>query len=134
MRTLMAVLLLTACAADPSPDPGVAGLERALAGYSAGESQACIPADRGQNLVIENRSTVVARRGGTIWVNRLGHDCPGFERPATLIVEVHGSQYCRGDRVRGLPAGHSITGPFCALGDFTPYRAAKAAPVSGQRS
>jgi len=122
MRTLLAVLTLSACSAGASPDPSAARLDRVLAGYTAGESQACISADRGQTLVIENRSTVVAHRGGTLWVNRLGHECPGFDPPAALIVEVNGSQYCKGDRVKGLPIGQYMSGPFCVLGDFTPYR------------
>jgi hypothetical protein len=41
----------------------------------------------------------------------------------TLAVERHGSQYCRGDQVRGLESGRSILGPICILGPFTPYRA-----------
>jgi hypothetical protein len=122
MRIFLALFPLAACAAGASPDSGAAGLERELAGYSAGEAKSCIPAGSQQNLVIENRSTVTARRGDTIWVNRLGHDCPGFEPLATLIVDVHGSQYCRGDQVRGLSSGSSIPGPFCVLGDFVPYR------------
>ena len=122
MRNLLIIPLLAACAAGASPDPGGGRLERELSGYSAGESKACIPADPGRSLVIENRSTIVARRGGTIWVNRLGTDCPGFEPLATLIVDVHGSQYCRGDRVRAMSSGSAIPGPFCLLGDFTPYR------------
>ena len=96
MRIFPALPLLAACAAcasaDSGPEAGVTGLDRELAGYSAGETKACIPADPGGSLVVENRSTIVARRGGTIWVNRLGHDCPGFEPLATLIVDVHGSQ------------------------------------------
>jgi len=122
MRNFLAIPLLASCAAGASPDVGSGGLERELAVHSAGESRACIPADPGGSLVIENRSTIVARRGGTIWVNRLGMDCPGFEPLATLIVDVHGSQYCRGDRVRAMSSGSSIPGPFCVLGDFTPYR------------
>jgi hypothetical protein len=123
---LPAVTLLASCAgcvsSDSGPEAGVAGLERELVSYSAGESRTCIPADPGGSLVVENRSTIVARRGGTIWVNRLGMDCPGFEPLATLIVDVHGSQYCRGDRVRAMSSGSTIPGPFCTLGDFTPYR------------
>ena len=129
MRTFLAVPLLAACATCASPDPAIVYLDRTLAGYSSGESQECIPANRGQKLVIQDRSTVVARRGETLWVNRLAEDCPGFEPPASLIVEVHGSQYCRGDRVRGLPMGHRVTGPFCVLGDFTPYTRSAEPPV-----
>lgn len=121
MRLLIILPLVAACAAGQSPEAASTRLDRELAGYSAGESRACIPVDPGGALAIENRSTVVARRGDTIWVNRLGHDCPGFEPPATLVVDVRGSQYCRGDRVQALSPGSSIPGPFCVLGEFNSY-------------
>jgi hypothetical protein len=39
-----------------------------------------------------------------------------------LVVELHGSQYCRNDRFRTVSAGSTIPGPSCFLGTFTPYR------------
>ena len=66
--------------------------------------------------------TLVYRRGGTIWLNRLRATCPALRPTSTLIVEVHGSQYCRGDRFRTIEPGQSIPGPTCLLGPFTPWR------------
>jgi hypothetical protein len=41
---------------------------------------------------------------------------------ATLIVESHGSQYCRGDRIRAVEPPSAVPGPACVLRDFVPYR------------
>jgi hypothetical protein len=68
---------------------------------------------------------LVYRERDTVYVNRLGADCPGMRPLTTLIVEAHGSQYCRGDRVRAAETGSTVPGPFCVLRDFVPYRLAR---------
>ncbi len=122
MRNFLAIPLLASCAAGASPDAGSAGLERELAAIRPGKAAPHPGRSRRSFSSSQIEDTIVGRRGATTWVNRLGHDCPGFEPLATLIVDVHGSQYCRGDRVRATSSGSTIPGPFCVLGDFTPYR------------
>jgi hypothetical protein len=121
MRTpvLLAFALLWGCAA---PGADEEALTRELAGRAAGEPRLCIPTNSSTALAIADRRTVTLRLGDTIWVNRLEADCPGFRPLATLVVEVHGSQYCRGDKVSAVESGSAIPGPFCVLGEFTPYR------------
>jgi hypothetical protein len=116
---LLPLLLLAACAAGPAPE---ADLSSELAGRSAGPPQDCVPASTGDSLVPRDSRTLVYRRGDTVWVNRLAAACPGLNPMSTLIVEVHGSNHCRGDPVRAVEAGQSIPGPICVLGSFTPYR------------
>ena len=118
MRLLL-TLLLAACA---SGSAGEADLSGELAGRSAGPPKDCVPASAGASLVARDPRTLVYRRGDTIWVNRLAADCPGLNAMSTLVVELHGSQYCRGDPVRAVEPGQSIPGPICVLGPFTPYR------------
>ena len=82
----------------------------------------CIPTRDQQSLTIVDRQTVVQRGGSTLWVNRLEAPCPGLRPLDTLIVEVHGGQYCRGDHIRGLEPGSNIPGPICPLGAWLPSR------------
>jgi hypothetical protein len=124
MRSLILLLLLAGCAAQARQRSGGDGLERELARRTAGDARACVSAGPQQNLVVAGRRAIVLRRGDTVWVNRLSDSCPGMDMFGTLILEVHGGQYCRGDRVRSLSAGSSIPGPACILGDFVPYRKA----------
>jgi hypothetical protein len=121
--TLALLSALAACAA-PQPTAGDEAFERELATRVAGSPQDCVPASPGGgSLTIVARGTVGYRDGRTLWVNRLAGACAYMEPLDTLAVEGHGSQYCRGDQVRGLEPGRSIPGPICILGPFTPYRA-----------
>lgn len=126
MRRLLGFIMpvaLAGCATGiegPQQDPLVAE----LAGRVAGAPESCIPAATGQGLTIVDQRTLTYRSGGTIWVNRLKDDCPGMRPLNTLIVEVHGSRFCRGDHVQALQPGLRIPGPVCILQDFTPYRRA----------
>jgi hypothetical protein len=119
MRVLTLLFLAAACATASARD---ADLSIELAGRAAGPPQDCVPASAGDSLVARDSQTLVYRRGATIWVNRLAAQCPGLEPMSTLIVEVHGSNHCRGDPVRAVEPGQSIPGPICVLGSFTPYR------------
>ena len=124
MRLLILALALSGCAAiGPGPETREQqAFARELQGRVAGAPETCVSAIQNQPLRIVDRRTVAYERGGTIWVNRLASECPGLRPFNTLIVEVHGSQYCRGDHVRALEPGTSIPGPICILGDFVPYR------------
>jgi hypothetical protein len=125
MRLLPLLLLTAGCAAtaaDDAPSRDQAALTGELEGRTAGAAQACVPIRQTQSLQIVDRQTLVYRDGHTVYVNRLGADCPGMRPLSTLIVEAHGSQYCRGDRIRAVETQNAIPGPFCVLRDFIPYR------------
>lgn len=74
------------------------------------------------NARIIDKQTIVYRRTGTIYVNRLRSECPGLDPYTTLITEVKGGQLCRMDLVSTLDPGSTIPGPKCQLGQFTPYK------------
>jgi hypothetical protein len=124
MRLLPLLLLVAGCAATSADGPSreQIALTEDLEGRTAGAPQACVPTRQTQSLQIVNRQTIVYRDFDTLWVNRLGADCPGMRPHSTLVVEAHGSQYCRGDRVRAVETQSAIPGPYCVLRDFVPYR------------
>lgn len=122
MRWMLLLLLLAGCAPMADPDRNEAAVARELAGRVAGETRDCINASTSRGLRAIDSRTLAYDDGRTLWINRLGDDCPGVEPLATLIVEVQGGRYCRGDRVSGLEMGSIIPGPTCTLGSFTPYR------------
>ena len=116
---LLPLLFLAACATGSARE---ADLSAELAGRSAGPPQDCVPAAAGDSLVARDSRTLLYRRGDTLWVNRLAAACPGLDPMSTLIVDVHGSQHCRGDPIRAVEPGQTIPGPICVLGSFTPWR------------
>ena len=118
-------LLACGCAAggeESRSSRAEARLASELEGRVAGEAQACVPARQNQALTVRDKRTIVYRDGDTLWVNRLEAVCSSLDPFGSLIVEAHGSRYCRNDLVRGLESGSSIPGPWCRLGDFTPWR------------
>lgn len=119
---IAALLLISGCAMTDRRDEGQAELAAELAGRVAGEPRDCVSGSPSDGLRVIDERTLAYRQGRTLWVNRLRDACPGLDRYSTLIVEVQGDRYCRGDRVRELEPGSSIPGPICILGDFVPYR------------
>ena len=117
---LVPVVALAACAV-PVAAPGDP-LAREMVGRVAGPAQACVSTLPNQNLRVIDSRTLAYERGSELWVNRLADHCPALSPHNTVIVEASGSQYCRGDRVRGLEPGGNIPGPSCNLQDWTPYR------------
>lgn len=125
MRLLPLLLILGACASarGESPTRDQKALSRELAGREAGAPEDCISATNSSaSLSIVDEQTLRYRQGSTIWVNRLPEACPGIRSLDTLVVELHGSRYCRNDLFRSLSSGSRIPGPACRLGSFTPYR------------
>jgi hypothetical protein len=119
--TVVFSLLITAagCAAPPGQH------ERAsvdLTGLTAGQAQSCVVADDVTMLRVLDARSIGYERGGTLWVSRLPRDCPALSQSDRLAVEMHGREYCRGDRFRTVTPGMTVAGPVCDLGDFVPYR------------
>jgi len=103
--------------------PGAADpLAQSLAGRVAGPAQSCISAQPNQNVRVIDSATVAYEVGGTLWVNRLRHACPGLSPYNIAIVERGGGQICRGDRVRAIEPGATIAGAGCNLQEWVPYR------------
>jgi hypothetical protein len=121
MRFWTLALVLGGCAAcsQVAPAPLSPAVQQALA---SGPGRSCITPAPAEGLTIIEDGAIGLRSGGTLWVNRLPARCPGLRVGNTLIVEIHGSQICRGDHVRPIEPAAAIPGPVCILGDFVPYR------------
>lgn len=125
-------LLLGACATGPAQevrlDPREAReLARALEGKVPGDPVSCVSTLSGVNLRAIGDHTLVYRVNRNLtYRNDLVGACTGLRFGDTLVLQVQGSQYCRGDiaQVVNLTSG-SLSGS-CALGDFIPYRPAAA--------
>jgi hypothetical protein len=117
-----AALTVAGCAETGAPDD-TAAVTQELAGRVAGKAQQCVSTFSSQNLRVINGQTLAYDQGATVWVNRLAARCPAIEPLNTVIVEPKlGTQYCRGDHIRGLEPGAIIPGPTCFLGEWVPYR------------
>jgi hypothetical protein len=94
-----------------------------LAGRVAGKPVTCITASTTSGPIILDNRTIMYREGAgrRIWINRPRGQCAGLRQPATLIVQLFGSNVCRNDRFQVLEWGSSIPSAPCFFDDFTPY-------------
>ncbi len=120
LALILAALTILSCSRPVTP-PG-SEVAQVLAGRVAGQPKSCISTDQSSGLRAIDEQTLAYGNGRIIYINRLGGPCPGVRPLSTLIVEAEGTQYCRGDRVRGREIGSIIAGPTCILGDWVPYR------------
>ena len=113
---LFAVALASCTAPPPPPQPQGPPLE--LAGRTAGLPQNCVTTTQLDVLrPSENAPHVMLYGSGrTIWANNLGSCRFGYDD--ILVMQLYGSQLCRGDIVRSLDRLSRIPGPACVLGDF----------------
>jgi hypothetical protein len=123
MRPLIMLAGLAVASCTQNAEPPGAALSRELAGHVAGPPQSCLSSYPSENLRVIDSSTLAYGTGRTIYVNHLGGPCPGIAQLNTIIVDAQdGTRYCRGNRIRGREPGAIIAGPWCTLGDWTPYR------------
>ena len=127
MRLALTMLLLLAgCSGADMHSRERNDLATQLTGRTAGPPQDCVAIEPTTNIRPIDPQTVVVDRGGTLYVNHLRGSCGNLEPTDTVIIEVHGNQYCRGDHFRTRSFGGSaVPGPICTLDNFIPYSRAR---------
>lgn len=123
---LAATTLLGSPAAQAGPRPtGEEQLAKMLEGREAGKPTSCISLSDTRNSTVIDKTALVYRSGGTIWVNR-PKNAQHLDSDDILVTYPTGGQFCHLDRVNTMErSGHFVTG-FIALGDFVPYRRVEA--------
>jgi hypothetical protein len=127
MKLHIAILAAALTTSGAAPPPtAVPPTVSELAGRTPGKTQRCVAGQPGLlfRMSESDPHLVLYDDGKKIWASNLGPSC-GFEPGQTIVPDASASYYCKGDMVRAgsritlIPRGH------CALGDFTPYAAAK---------
>ena len=118
------IALAAACTTMAMPRDDSADLAKETAGKVAEKPRSCIPLDDARGAKIFNDAIVYRVSRRLTYVNA-AKGCSSFDNDPIFINDVHGSQLCRGDVVRTVSRSGGIPGPFCVLGDFTPYRTPK---------
>jgi hypothetical protein len=118
---LPAMALVTSCAGMATQRDDSADLAQETAGKVAEKPRTCISLDDARSTKIYNDALVYRSSRRLVFVNE-SKGCRSFDSDPIFVNEVRGSQLCRGDVVRLVSRGSGIPGPFCILGDFTPYR------------
>lgn len=132
MRLLFPTLIAAAAiAATPAAsareklDPE-AKLAKLLEGRVAGEPQDCISLTNARSSQIIDKTAIVYRAGSTLWVNRPRGGASSLDDDDIMVTKTIGSQLCSIDTVQLHDRTSNMYSGFVSLGEFVPYRRAKA--------
>lgn len=108
--------------ADARPKlTGEEQLAKILEGRQAGKPVTCIPYSPTNNTTVIDKTALVYRVGGTVYVNRPSN-ANQLSNDEILVTKLYSSQLCRLDTIqlRDRYAGYMWRG-FLNLQDFVPY-------------
>lgn len=103
-----------------------AQLEKLLEGRVAGEPQNCISLSATNSSQVIDKTAIVYRSGGTLWVNRPRSGAESLDDDDVLVTKLTGNQLCSIDTVQLHDRMSHMYSGFVSLGEFVPYRRAKA--------
>lgn len=101
-------------------------LAKLLQGRVAGEPQDCISLFNARSSQIINKTAIVYKSGGTYWVNRPRSGAESLDDDDILVTRTNSSQLCSIDAVQLHDRTSHMYNGFVSLGEFVPYRRAKA--------
>ncbi|TVV74079.1 hypothetical protein FOY91_10820 [Sphingomonas solaris] len=126
-RSLILGLLLAAAAMPAAAAPardnakGEASLAKMLAGRVPGPPVDCLTTNRIQSSEIVDRTAIVYRVGGTLYVNRPQSGVESLDRGDILVISTSLPQLCSIDVVRLIDQTSRFHSGFVGLGPFVPY-------------
>lgn len=100
-------------------------LAKLLKGRVAGKPQNCIPLAGASSSQIIDKTAIVYRIGGTMWVNRPRGGAESLDDDDILVLKTSGSQLCSIDTIELHDRASHMYSGFVSLGEFVPYRRAK---------
>ena len=133
IRTLLLAAVVIATPVFTTPASALARdtpevqLNKLLAGRVAGKPTNCIPLNNTQSSTIIDRTAVVYRVGGRLYVNVPRSGAESLDDNDILVTRTIGSQLCSIDTVNLIDRNSRFQRGFLILGQFVPYDRPKAA-------
>ena len=131
MRKYLAPLAVVAAAAGlvaaPIEAARVSGEERLakmLEGRTAGEARDCIFTPGNANLTVIDKTAIVYKAGGKVWVNRTANPEQIDDDDILVIRRFSGSSLCRQDTITLADRSTGMFTGVIFLEDFVPYEKA----------
>ncbi len=119
---LSAAILAAAPAAAKEKPTGEEKLAKMLEGRVAGQPQDCITLSSATSSQIVDKTAIVYRIGGTLWVNRPRGGAESLDDDNILVTKLTGTRLCSIDTVELHDRNSHMYAGFVALGEFVPYR------------
>ena len=129
MRKHLATLAIIAAAAGMVAVPleakprqsGEERLAKMLDGRTAGAPQNCIFTSGNSNLTVIDKTAIVYRSGGKLWVNRTANPEDIDDDDILVIRRFSGSSLCRQDMITLTDRTSGMFSGALFLRDFVPY-------------
>ena len=119
-----ATLLAGSALAQPTAEDREAELAEVLEGWTeAGPPERCLHVRRARIVRIVNRTAVVYRFGGALYVNRPSAGAEHLDRRDSIVTRRGGVQLCEGEMME-LTDPYSGIVRLATAGPFIPYRRA----------
>ncbi len=119
---LSAAILAAAPAAAKEKPTGEEKLAKMLEGRVAGQPQDCITLSSASSSQVVDKTAIVYRIGGTLWVNRPRGGAESLDDDNILVTKLTGTRLCSIDTVELHDRNSHMYAGFVALGEFVPYR------------
>ncbi|MEZ0495300.1 hypothetical protein [Sphingomonas sp. IW22] len=101
-----------------------AELREALAGFTAGDPQSCLPPTATRRTQYYGNTILYEVSGRLLYRTDTTGGC-NLERDDILITQTPIGRLCRGDIARTVDRASQFQTGSCAMGEFTPYRKAE---------
>ncbi|WP_243652679.1 hypothetical protein [Novosphingobium sp. PhB165] len=99
-------------------------LAKALTGREAGKPVTCIPLNQSNDTQVIDKTAIVYRIGGTLYVNR-PTNADKLDSDNILVTRLSSSQLCRLDTIQLRDRTSGMWNGFVGLQDFVPYTRVK---------
>lgn len=103
-----------------------AKLAKLLEGRVAGEPEDCISLSQARSSQVIDGTAIVYRVGSTLWVNRPEGGAASLDDDDILVTRLITDRLCSIDTVELRDRSSHFYSGFVSLGEFVPYRRAKA--------
>ena len=130
MRKIVATLAVIAAAAGLVAAPIEAGrlsgeerLAKLLDGRSAGSPRDCIVTSGSRSLTVIDKTAIVYKQGGRVWVNRTAHP-EDLDDDDVLVIRRYGASLCRTDLITQVDRLSGMFTGAVFLTEFVPYQKA----------
>lgn len=132
MRNLIGTLAVLAAAAGLVAAPldarnrlsGEEQLAKLIEGRVAGKPADCIFTPGNRNLTVIDKTAIVYKAGGKVWVNRTVHPEDIDDDDILIIKRFDSGQLCRQDQITLADRGTGMFSGVIFLSDFVPYEKA----------
>ena len=131
MRKLIGALTIAAVSAGLLASPlgaarpsGEERLARMLEGRVAGKPKSCLFAPVNQSLMVLDKTAIVYKSGGKVWVNRTANPQDIDDDDILVVRRFSGSSLCRQDTITLADRQTGMFSGVLFLEDFVPYEKA----------